>query len=106
MAITVAIKLIQHPGRFGQALSETSGLSIVEKSYRDTFWGARPSERTLTGANVLGKLLQILADAFAHYANHGQAAASLIQQADTSRLFINSQPVRASAPQTLPRGDS
>lgn len=93
MAATVALKLSQHEERFGPALTQTSGLHIVEKSYRDSFWGARPDRPHLTGANVLGKLLQILADHFNRHGQHQQAAQSLINQADTSRLFINGRPI-------------
>ena len=35
MSLALGIKLLQHPGKFGNALRETRGLHIVELSYRD-----------------------------------------------------------------------
>ena len=93
MAVTVALKLLQHPDRFGQALVQTSGLTIVEKSYRDDFWGAHPCGNNFTGANVLGKLLQIMADQFNTHGLHHETTQTLISQADTSKIYINGQPV-------------
>ena len=76
MALTLAEKLRQHPVAFGRALRETRNRPIVEKSYRDDFWGARPRPAgmsrnggrlsavdCLTGRNALGKLLTALRDA-------------------------------------------
>lgn len=54
------IKLLQHPGTFGQVLMSTGSLPIVERSRRDSFWGAEPRGDVLTGCNVLGRLLMEL----------------------------------------------
>ncbi len=35
MAVTLAVKLIQHQEKFGKALSETGTMDIVEMSHRD-----------------------------------------------------------------------
>ena len=59
MAFTIALKLSQHPKTFGDALKETENLFIVEKSFRDPFWGAKPDGQHLTGINALGKILTI-----------------------------------------------
>jgi ribA/ribD-fused uncharacterized protein len=55
------VKLIQNWDKFSQLLLETGNLPIVEDSRKDDFWGAKPEdEETLTGANVLGRLLMQL----------------------------------------------
>jgi ribA/ribD-fused uncharacterized protein len=52
------VKLVQHWEKFGDLLLSTGEKPIVEESYRDQFWGAKPTdEQTLYGANVLGRLL-------------------------------------------------
>ena len=55
----LSLKLMQNQKAFADALMETAGLWIVELSYRDQFWGARPSEdgRSFVGVNALGRLL-------------------------------------------------
>lgn len=52
------VKLAQHWEKFGELLLSTGNRQIVEESYRDQFWGAKPVDtETLIGANTLGKLL-------------------------------------------------
>lgn len=52
------VKLAQHWEKFGDLLLSTSDMHIVEESYRDQFWGAKPiNSETLVGSNVLGQLL-------------------------------------------------
>jgi ribA/ribD-fused uncharacterized protein len=54
------VKAVQHPS-FVAVLLETGEVPIVERSSRDAFWGALPGdEGTLTGRNVLGRLLMEL----------------------------------------------
>lgn len=55
------LKLGHSPTRFGALLDRTGVVPIVERSSRDTFWGAvaQPDGR-LVGANVLGRLLMEL----------------------------------------------
>ena len=60
MALTLAIKLMQHPAKFERALRETVDRDIVENSHRDPFWGARPVPGGYSGTNVLGRLLTAL----------------------------------------------
>lgn len=57
------VKLAQHPDSFGQLLASTGEKKIVELSYKDTYWGAKPSSsdsNILEGENVLGRLLMEL----------------------------------------------
>ncbi|MEO7019749.1 MAG: NADAR family protein [Ktedonobacteraceae bacterium] len=52
------VKLAQHWEKFGGLLLSTDNKFIVEESYRDQFWGAKPVDsKALTGFNVLGQLL-------------------------------------------------
>ena len=63
MRYTLAVKLQQHEKRFGAALRETGDRPIVEKSYRDRYWGAEPvGSKQLVGVNTLGLLLISLRD--------------------------------------------
>lgn len=55
------VKLLQNYDTFGTLLNSTEDFPIVECSYRDTFWGAKPvDEMTLVGTNALGRLLMEL----------------------------------------------
>jgi len=55
------IKLAQNFKKFGDLLRSTGSKPLVELSYRDDYWGAKPQENgTLSGYNVLGKLLMNL----------------------------------------------
>lgn len=59
----IRVKLLQNYTSFGTLLNITEDLPIVECSYRDTFWGAKPVDRenmTLMGTNALGRLLMEL----------------------------------------------
>ena len=95
MIITLACRLSQHPERFGAALAETNGLTIVEKSYRDEFWGAKPGPQELSGRNVLGKLLQELRALLMQHDDPQKAALEFSLLADHSEFKINGQTSRA-----------
>jgi hypothetical protein len=57
------VKLAQHWEKFSALLLSTGHMPIVEESYRDPFWGARPTTpETLVGTNMLGQLLTELRD--------------------------------------------
>ncbi|MDP2964016.1 MAG: NADAR domain-containing protein [Sulfurimicrobium sp.] len=59
------IKLVQNWKAFGELLLATGDKPIVEESYKDDFWGAKPvDKRTLIGMNVLGRLLMELREEF------------------------------------------
>ncbi|EIL8445841.1 NADAR family protein [Clostridium perfringens] len=54
-------KLICNFNKFRSLLLSTEEKSIVEKSYKDKFWGAMPNKNgELIGENVLGRLLMEL----------------------------------------------
>ena len=55
------VKLVQNWEALSRILLSTGNMPIVEESRRDTFWGAKPdSKGTLSGRNVLGRLLMEL----------------------------------------------
>lgn len=60
------VKLIHNWQRFSELLLATGDKPIVEDSRKDRFWGAKPDGEgaTLTGQNVLGRLLMDLRDQF------------------------------------------
>jgi type I restriction enzyme, S subunit len=58
------VKLAQNWDKFSALLLETDENPIVEKSHKDSFWGAQMiDEQTLIGMNVLGNLLMELREA-------------------------------------------
>jgi len=62
MTWCLKVKLAQHWRSFGDLLLETDDRPIVEDSRKDDYWGAKRAEDadTLTGCNVLGRLLMEL----------------------------------------------
>lgn len=57
MKAALRAKLIFHRDRICDELAQTGDRPIVEKSFRDSFWGARPNEKGfMVGRNVLGRL--------------------------------------------------
>lgn len=56
------VKLAQNYSEFGRLLLATQDRPIVEQSRKDDYWGAKVAEddETLTGQNVLGRLLMEL----------------------------------------------
>ncbi len=55
------VKLIENWHSFGSLLLETNDKPIVELSFKDSFWGAKPVDKfKLVGMNVLGRLLMEL----------------------------------------------
>lgn len=67
------VKLAQNWENFSQLLRETGDWHIVEQSRKDDFWGAKPiDDRTLLGANVLGRLLKELRGQLLAAAEQGQ----------------------------------
>ncbi|HIK32512.1 MAG TPA: NADAR family protein [Oscillatoriales cyanobacterium M59_W2019_021] len=55
------VKLIQNWDKFSQLLLKTGDLPIVEDSWKDDFWGAKPQAgEMLIGINALGRLLMQL----------------------------------------------
>ena len=65
------VKLAQNWEEFSTLLLETGENPIVEKSYKDAFWGAKMvDEQTLVGMNVLGCLLMEQREAIKSLSNH------------------------------------
>ena len=96
MVYTISLKLLQHPTVFGHALRETNDLPIVEKSYRDPFWGAAPKGNELVGVNTLGKILTQARDLLLISAGDpAQAVKAMMTALPIDELIINGQTVPA-----------
>ena len=90
MRLALAEKLRQNSQRFAAALEKTGCRPIVEKSYRDQYWGARPEGSRLVSANTLGQLLELLRLCLRqHDGDATQAAQSILADARHPRLFVN-----------------
>jgi type I restriction enzyme, S subunit len=89
----LSVKLAQHWQRFGDLLLETGNAPIVEESYRDIFWGAKPFDtETLVGTNLLGRLLTELRNQL--HSPHGE----LLRQAHPPKVegfLLLGQPIPA-----------
>ena len=99
MGLTLGLKLLQHPRKFGNALAQTGTWPIVEMSMRDAFWGAKPkrSNTVLVGTNVLGKLLVRLREELRNSGGDpAKAAQAFIDRAETGSLLVNGRPVTQS----------
>ena len=113
MAYALSLKLQQHPARMQAALFATGDKDIVELSYKDPYWGARPATQLWTGrgyagANVLGQLLTDLREACRAAAKDADAAAAQFLAAyDLPPLFnptpdANGQTAQARAASRAP----
>ena len=60
MRWTLRAKLLHNWRMFSSLLLRTGDKPIVEISYRDPFWGAKPQGEYLVGTNALGRLLMEL----------------------------------------------
>jgi ribA/ribD-fused uncharacterized protein len=95
MLYTLGTKFLQHPARFGAALLATGNLPIVECSYRDDFWGAKPNGSKLKGQNQLGRMLTDLRDHLRQHPRDPAKAVSLLYAGGVFPFTINGQPVPA-----------
>jgi type I restriction enzyme S subunit len=68
------VKLAQNWIKFSQILLDTGDRPIVEESFKDDFWGAKPEGQTLIGTNALGRLLMELREK--------------IKQSDVNSMFV------------------
>ena len=105
MRYTMAVKLRQHPQRFGEALAETGDLPIVERSNRDPFWGAQPQGKH---PDRHKHARQAPHGAPGHpegkRRRRGQGRRRLHRQVPAERLSVNGQPVPAEVPAEVPAG--
>ena len=56
MRHVLRLKYAYYPHEMTRHLEETGEMPIVEMSYKDQFWGAKPEGDLLKGENVLGRL--------------------------------------------------
>lgn len=64
MRWSLQAKLICNWKTFGDVLISTGNKEIVELSYKDNFWGAKPTGEYLEGYNALGQLLKELRNVY------------------------------------------
>lgn len=64
----INLKLLQNTEKFGNLLISSGLMDIVEDSFKDDFWGAKPqNDDILIGLNVLGELLRNLRNRYIEY---------------------------------------
>ena len=88
MRVALAFKLAQNP-RFATTLTDTGARDIVESSYKDTFWGARPVTTGFRGVNMLGQLLMELRQATLEHPTPQLAAQAFVRNAVLPRFVVN-----------------
>ncbi len=85
------IKLVQHWEVFSAVLKATGDKPIVEQSKTDSFWGAKPfSDGTLTGSNVLGRLLMELRESIENEPDQFNSVAPL----KISNFLLYDEPIQ------------
>ena len=100
MRFVLAAKLLQHPRRFTEALAQTGTWPIVEMSFRDEFWAAKPkrSNTILAGVNMLGKLMTQLREELKFSPQDIENAVRVFTQTTPLEvLIINHRPVTITA---------
>lgn len=90
------VKLVQNWTKFSQLLLETGDQPIVEESYKDDFWGAKPIDRhKLVGVNVLGRLLMELRE---EVKAQGATGFQAIEPLDISQFHLLGKPIATLTP--------
>lgn len=93
----LAIKLQQHPKKFGDALRATGNLPIVKRTpTTDNYWGAiLQDDGTIQGGNALGKLLTKLRDMLVEWDDAQEAAKDFASyMVFPEELVVNGQEIR------------
>ena len=91
MRYTVAAKLRAHP-EFADTLLDTGDLPIVEMSYRDSYWCAKPDpeQSVIIGRNATGKILTQLRDELQWWEFcPDQTVKAIMDDLPKGRLMIN-----------------
>lgn len=94
MRWALRVKLSQNLESFGIILKHTGEKQIVEKSYKDDFWGAIPTHRDkkiLIGQNVLGRLLMELRE---ELNTNTPSYYSTIPSVNVENFLLNGNPIR------------
>ena len=95
MRFTLAAKLLQHSKKFREALMETGTWPIVEVSFKDEYWGAKPkrSNTILVGTNLLGKLMtQLREELKTSHGNVPEAVTAFTKNIAPGCLMVNRCP--------------
>lgn len=94
MRWALRVKLSQNLESFGSILVHTGGKQIVEKSYKDDFWGAIPmhkDKKILIGQNILGRLLMELRE---ELNKNTQTHYSTIPSINIENFLLNGNPIK------------
>ncbi|WP_082672019.1 NADAR family protein [Thiomicrospira sp. XS5] len=88
------VKLVCNWNSFSALLLSTGDKAIVEESYKDVFWGAKPSSdgSVLIGMNILGRLLMELREEVKEYGKQGFVK---IDAPKISSFQLLSEPIKA-----------
>ncbi len=90
MRLALAEKLQQNLIKFSISLITTRNKFIVEQSYKNTFWGAKPIGNLLVGQNILGKLLTELRNTLRNFDfDYKLAVKEFTKNIDNSKFIIN-----------------
>jgi type I restriction enzyme S subunit len=85
------VKLAQNWEKFSALLLSTEDRPIVEESYRDQFWGAKPIDPDrLSGINVLGQLLTELRE---QLQNHEYDGLRVVEPPAIPKFFLVNRPI-------------
>jgi len=91
-------KFAQNFFSFAQLLESTDDKDIVENSHKDRFWGAMPekdNETSLTGANVLGRLLKQLRKEYNDYKFTNLSKLLYVEPLKISNFVLFDEPIQA-----------
>jgi ribA/ribD-fused uncharacterized protein len=95
---SVRVKLACNLAEFGSLLRATHGLTIVEHSPKDRFWGAvadTADDEILVGRNVLGRLLHLLRELVDQL---GVDAAQAVPPLPITDFLLHGEPIRMVGP--------
>jgi len=85
------VKLAQNWNSFSELILKTGERPIVEESRKDDFWGTKPKdEKTLAGANILGRLLMELREAVRL---GGQESLLLVEPLAIKDFLLDGRPI-------------
>ena len=101
MRWSLRVKLAQNWHAFRDLLLETGERPIVEESWKDDFWGAKPTDDgRLVGMNVLGRLLMELREAVK---DQGRESLMHVKPLAIPDFLLGGRPIEIVAAQTSER---
>jgi ribA/ribD-fused uncharacterized protein len=95
---SLRVKLACNPATFAALLLATDGLTIIEHSHKDEFWGTVPTaadDAVLLGRNILGRLLGLLRDTLDQ---RGLDAVQVVPPLTIPDFVLYGEPIRTVRP--------